>query len=331
MLSIRQQEVRRLLLATLGLQLALAAPLVLSEGFGIFSDGSRIDYLYAGSLSKYLVYAGIICMGIQAPLLARQISCKGNIGWLGGMVVLFNFAMSILAGSKGGAFLWIFSVLALVNYRQARLSLMAMVLLPLLLVGGIYVSSLQISEFLGITLEDFADLALNRFFLNNDARALAFDFRTSLTSDAGLLSEAFRSLASLFGSAPKNSPLGVHLYAELFGFESGNGANASLIALIVYYSSAGYALLPALLFTAGAGALVLFFGVVRRQMQSAVCRAIVLAFGLLALQQYSQDFLAFQVVLPLVIVFLFLVWIYDDTNYRRDVRNWRRRVVGAAA
>ena len=311
----RDGDVARLLTATLVAQVLLTLPLLSSEGFGIFSEGTRIDYLYAGSLAKYLTYSAMLLTGTQVPLLAHRISGRRQ-GLLDAAVVAATFTASVLSGSKGAVFLWIVAIVALVDYRRARLSWRAIALMASMLVAALVLSSSFIAQFLGIELGDFADLALSRFFLTNDARALAFDFRNSVTPDAGLLAESFRSISTLFGTPPQNSPLGVLLYGQLFGFESSSGANASLAALLVYYSQPGSAGILALFAAVGAAGLALLFAGAARRMRRATSRTVILALGLFSLQQYSQDFLAFQVVVPLAILGILIVWLYDRSFAR---------------
>jgi hypothetical protein len=314
----RDEEVAELLVATLILQLGLALPLATSEGFGIFSEGSRIDYLYGGALAKYFTYAAMLLAAAQAPMLAHRIS-RRRAGVLDIGVVLAAFGASVLAGSKGAVFLWISAVLALVDYRRAAASWRGAFLGVAAFAGLLLLSSVLISDSLGIDLGEFANLALDRFFLSNDARALAFDFRGSTASDAGLLSESFRSISALFGNGPRNPPLGVLLYSDLLGIESGNGANASLAALLTFYSQPGLVVFPSLVAAVGAAALATVFLTARRLMRSATSRIIVIAVGLFSLQQYSQDFLAFQVVAPLSLLAILIVWL-NDTRYARSSR-----------
>lgn len=307
-----------LLRASILIQLLLAWPLVGSAGFGIFSEGSRIDYLYAGSLGKYLTYGGFLLTSIQAALVAQRISQTGNPGLLGSAAIVTAFVMSVLAGSKGGVFLWLLAIAALVDYRRARISVLAKILALGLGAIALIGSSLFVSDFLGITPSEFIDIALSRFFLNNDARALAFDFRSSTSGEASLLAESFRSLWSLFGVPPQYPPLGIQLYGQLFGVDTGNGANASLAALLVYYTPAGYVMLTAVIATAGALALALIFEGARRAMRRASSRVLVLVFALFAVQQYSQDFLAFQVVMPLAVIAILIIWLYDHTYVHQN-------------
>jgi hypothetical protein len=159
-------------------------------------------------------------------------------------------------------------------------------------------------------LAEFFDLAISRFFLFNDARALALDLRPTYYVDSALFSETFRSLASFFGSAPQNEPLGVLLYKEAFFTDGGSGANASLMALIVYYTEPGYSILS--IFVATGGLLLVFYlsKISLNFFQDTKNRLIVITLWTGTITSYSQDFLAFQVfvliTLPLML-FLYVI------------------------
>jgi hypothetical protein len=319
--QISDRDSARLLRVSLVLQAALAWPVITAEGFGIFSEGSRIGYLSGSASAKYFTYLALLVAAMQAPLIAQRISAKGRPGLAGATAIGLAFALSLLAGSKGGALLWLLSILALVDYRRTQMSSFKIVLAA----GGIgalvVTSSIAVADLLGITLGEFFDLALSRFFLNNDARALAFDQRHMTTAaDGSLLVESFRSLANLFGLPPRNPPLGILLYEELSGLETGNGANSSLMALIIYYSAPGYAALPAVVALWGVAVLAMFFEALQRTLRSNGARAAILAFALTSLQQLSQDFLAFQVLMPLVVAATLALWLYDHKYFRHAHR-----------
>lgn len=313
------KEANRGLAISLVLQIAFALPIVASGGFGIFSEGSRIEYLYAGSLPKYFTYAGFMVTSIQAALLATRISGTGSLGWAGAGAVLLNLGLSVASGSKGGVFLWMIATAAMVDYRRARISKKLLVLTSAAVIGALVVSSIIIADFFGISIGEFADLALTRFFLNNDARAMAFDLRTQASAETGLLAESFRSLANLFGAPPRNEPLGVLLYTQLLGVTNGSGANTILMALITFYSVPGYATVPAMLASLAIAAVVLVFVRVARTMRHRGCRGAVLTLALLSVMNFSQDFLAFQVVMPLTIVTIAVMAVLDQ-RYDRPSR-----------
>jgi hypothetical protein len=305
---------------TLMLQLLVAWPLLASEGFGVFSEGSRIDYLFEGSAAKYLTYLGVLLATVQAGLVARAISIRGRFGLTGLLVAALNLALSLTSGSKGGFFLWLLSVLALIDYRQARISRSRIAAFALFLAAALTVTTEVVSTFIGITWQEFSELAFDRFFLTNDARALAFDLRSSASAGAGLFVESFRSLAALFGVGPVHPPIGVLLYDLQFATAGNVGANGSLAALIMFYSLAGYALVPSIGACVLALLLVAAVYVVRATMRRPETSYAVLALGASCLTQLSQDFLAFQVVLPLTALAVVVFWFYERTHVSAGLR-----------
>jgi oligosaccharide repeat unit polymerase len=285
-------------------------PSALSGGFGIFSAGTRIDYLYESSAAKYLTYFGVLLAGVLAGLLARRITLNRRPEAFDYIIILAVSAMSILAGSKGGFVLWIGSIVALIDYRQARIRSRTIVLAAAGLAGLVFVLAVVVAEFLRLSMAEFFDLAFNRFFLSNDARALAFDMRRlEVPPGTSLGAEAFRSFSSLFGNPPRNLPLGVELYESYFGPSGGAGANGSLGGLIILYTAPGDAALPFVLASLVAVALFLMLLFAVRLMHTATLRFIVLAFGSTNIVLFSQDFLAFQVVAPLTMLCVLMFYV----------------------
>lgn len=301
--QIEAGRLRLLLWSCLLLYIALFLPSALAGGFGIFSEGTRIDYLYESRVAKYLTYGGLLLATVLAGVIARSVTLSGRFGPSEVIAILLVSATSILAGSKGGFLLWTLAIVGWVDFRMARIRTSAILLA--LSGAGLLVAVLAVvvSDFLGITIAEFFDLAFSRFFLNNDARALAIELRgVRVEPGRDLLSEAFRSLSTLFGSPPRNDPLGVELYDRHFGPMGGVGANASLAAMVIFYSDPGQSLLPFVL----AMLLALFVFWVANAVAAAMpgpgSRFAMLAISALMLTMLSQDLLAFQVVGPLAVL-----------------------------
>jgi hypothetical protein len=309
-----EDSIRVLKLAVV-LQLLVAYPNMTMDGFGLFSEGSRIDYISASTLAKYYTYAGLLISTVQAVFLASLVTGRGYIGILGWFVIVVNLALSVLAGSKGGAFLWLLSIASLIEYRRARIQTYKLIMLPLIGIGAVLISSLIVADFFNLELGDFINLAMSRFFLNNDARALALDLRATETADFSFFSEAFRSLGNLLGYPPRNDPLGVVLYREGLDIANGNGGNTSFMALATYYFPTGYVFVPALLGMLGAIFFVGLAGMSARLFHKATHRAMATSISLACLLTYSQDFLAFQVLLPLAVLTIFAIWISQSKIY----------------
>lgn len=317
LIFIRAGEAAQLLKWTIALKLLIVLPTVTASGFGIFSDGSRIDYLYANSWAKYFTYAGSMITTVQAVFLASLITTRGYLGALGWAVITINFSLSVVAGSKGGVFLWLLAVVSLIDYGRARIPTYKIILALLIGTSAVLLSSLIVAQFFGVELGDFFRLASSRFFLVNDARALALDLRTQQSSSLSFFSEAFRSLGNMLGMPPQNDPLGVVLYSEGLSVTNGNGANTSFMALATYYFPIGFALLPAIAGMLGAVFLALIGRLSVKIFSSPVRRTVIISIWMACLGNYSQDFLAFQVLLPLAVLFIFFILIYHPKWYAK--------------
>lgn len=300
-------EVRTALVRTVPMQLLLAAPLMSLDNFGIFADGSRIGYLGEAAWAKYLTYAGILLSAVQAPLLARRVTLHGRPTALGWLVVAVNAASSTLSGSKGAVFLWLLAVIALIDWRRARVRWSAVASFTVILLAGLGGTVFLLSNVLGLEPEEFVDLAFGRFLLSNDARALALDFRSVSSGSQDLMREAFRSLSGLFGYVPQGDPLGVLLYQELFGPTTESGANGSLMALITYYMPAGSAIAPALAATVVLLGLVAAGRWLSMAVGGGVARLCVLVASLVCANLFSQDFLAFQLAAPIALLLVLVI------------------------
>ncbi len=300
--TVSRQSVTKALGRTMVVQVICAVPLIAAGGFGIFSDESRIGYLYTGSLPKYFTYASFLATTAQVALLAALVSTSGRLGSRGWSVILLNFAISVTSGSKGAVFLWLASIASLIDYRRARIPAYKLFGALAIGIGAFLVSSLAVAQFFDLDFDVFLDVAFSRFFLNNDARALAFDLRNWHSASYSMFSESFRSLGNLLGIPPRNDPLGVQLYGEAFAIENGNGANASFMALGTYYFPAGYAFIPAVLGIIGILGVAQLAGMTSSLLHRPVQRVIVRSIWLVCLALYTQDFLAFQVLLPLAIL-----------------------------
>lgn len=309
MINICEGDAARVLIWAVAFQLLISYPNMITAGFGLFSEGSRIDYLSSSSLAKYYTYAGLLISTVQAVFLASLVTSRGYLGILGWSVIAANLMLSVLAGSKGGAFLWFLSMASLIEYKRAHIQIYKIIIFLIIVMGLAWISSIIVAKFLNIEFDDFINLALSRFFLNNDARALSLDLRTSQTADLSFFSEAFRSLGNLIGFPPRNDPLGVVLYGEGLSITNGSGANTSFMALATYYFPIGYALIPALLGILG---LIVVVGVAWMSAKLLVMpapRVMASSIWMACLLTYSQDFLAFQVLLPLTVLAIFAIWI----------------------
>jgi len=309
--SVDDHTVQKTILVLLAFELGFFSMIVTSSGFGLFSDGAKNDYLATNPFLKYATYCLALLTRVQSGLLAQQLT-RQRFGKLAFFVIIFQAAASIASGSKGAFFLWLLSIFALVDYRQARLPKKIIFGIGVTVSAALGTTAYVVSGFLGITVLDFFDLAFNRIFLTNDARAIAFDIRSGLSAEHGPMVEAFRSYARLFAMYAQDPPLGVHLYDSYFGPSGGNGANASLMAFAVYYAPSGYA------FVYAAGAALISMGLfyiflaIAAGMRSPMARYITWSVALTTLILWTQDVLAFQLSMLLAVPVLGITWLLSS-------------------
>lgn len=299
--------VQKTIVALLILELALFSVIATSSGFGLFSEGAKNDYLSNNPFLKYATYCLALLTRIQSGLLAHQLT-RRKFGKLAFFIIIFQAAASIASGSKGSFFLWLFAIFSLVDYQQARLPKKIIFGMGLAVTAALGTTAYVISGFLGITVLDFFDLAFNRIFLTNDARAIAFDIRSGLSAEHGPLIEVFRSYVRLFALHPQDPPLGVLLYDSYFGPSDGNGANASLMAFAVYYAAPGYAFVYAAAGALSSIVMLYIFLTAAAGMRSPIAKYITWNVALTSLILWTQDVLAFQLSALLAFPVLLATW-----------------------
>lgn len=298
-------DVRRILIISMVFNVIFFIPIISGTGFGLLSDGSRIDFIYTYDWAKHLVYANLMINFLQISFIAALLTQKGKLGLLGWLIILLNLSISISSGSKGAAILWIFAIISLINYQQADFSRVRVFLYVTVVLAATYISTSIVKRFTGLSYVEFVNIAISRFALNNDARALAFDLRTSASVDQGFFQNSFRSFASLFGSPPTDPPLGVLFFKERLQIFDGSGSNASFMALSTFYFPVGYSLIPALF---GVLAVVIFSIsciYISRKIKSNAKTLILYSISMPVIILLSQDFLAFQLVLPIFVIVIF--------------------------
>jgi hypothetical protein len=286
-----QQLPRMLIYLRVGtwILVALTVPLYLQPGAGIFSEGSRLEFLAGSRLNLYLVYASSLLQVVMVPLIAGIINVERR--WRGAVVfyLVLITAVSVLSASKGGVILTLLAITSLLKFDRAT-GAFRVLMVPIC--GAAALCSITVyfvGQFLSLKVSEMLSLMFSRFFLTNDCRALAIDWSGYLgNSSASIFSESFRLYAGLLGNAPKYPPLGQLLYSLQFGTIGLAGANTSSTALLIAYGSdIGKILFTALLAGGTVGIALLADipggGNVPR-----------LAIGISLLALLSQDFLAFQ-------------------------------------
>jgi hypothetical protein len=287
--------------------LMLFVPLLFLDGFGLFSEGDRNDYISKYWFAKYLIYGGFLVSSAQVPLLAARFSAPGRVGFPAWAAVGLNFVSSVLTGSKGVVFLWMLSIVALMtlSWREhAKRIAVSLALIAALMSAAFFVLLTSIDMDPG----QLSELLLARFFLSNDARALAYEFSAGSMGLEVLLQEAFRGFSPVFGYVPDAVPLGVQLYRDNFGIDLDVGANASMVSLVMYYGDSDWRFLYVFFMGLVFLGLAAMAEMVSNLAKEPVLRVMSLGVFVYAARLFSQDFFAFQSIL-IVIVFFGMVWV----------------------
>lgn len=285
-------------------------PLLVSSSFGILSNVSRISYLSENAAYKYLTYASFLFIAFTGVLISKRLQVNSNASSVILLFLFFVFLLSVISGSKGMFFLILLQIVSIIDYKQFRPSKFKILIFTFLFISLFLFSMVFISEFIGITYSEFVNLIFNRFFLVNDARALAFDYRYTITNPSlsMFLKESFRSYAALLGEPPVNPPIGNYLYGLMNGVTSSNGANASLVSLAVLYSEEGEAIFNLLFISFIPFCIFLFVLIVLNIDRFFIRRLFVVVSSIICLLQYSQDFLSFQLLLYIFLL-TYLSWV----------------------
>ena len=275
---------------------ALALPLFFVGNFGIFSDGSRNEYLADSRWFMYSAYASILIQAVMVPIVAAILNYEKRWNKFVVLYLIIVSVLSLLAGSKGGGIMSIFAILSLLKFREAK-EYIRLLRFPLIASVTVFISSIYyLGRFLALDPLQMTSLMFVRIFMNNDARALAIDIGGS--QNLSLFRESFRSLATLLGSPPVNPALGQYLYAQAFNTSGFVGANTSSTALLIAYGGPfEKAMFSVLLCTIAI--FVYLLTCVRGRGRHSILR---LAIGIELLSLLSQDFLAFQLIGNLLVL-----------------------------
>lgn len=271
-------------------------------GFGVFSTDSRIDYLTKARWAKYVTY-GVTMIGVvQALLVARFIQEGKKVKHLILALVISNFLLSLVSGSKGGAFLWILSCFALLPRIYFKVHSFHKIarLFSLCLVGAvtlvIYLNMRSVAYDQPVV--TLMQEGIARISLNNDARALALDLRErrDVNHDRSLFLELFPFVKRIIGEEPSARSFGSTLYSDGLRIGGNRGANASFVSLVTYFTLPGDAW-PVLFFSLFIFLLIwMLFGYLRKTLfQAAWAKALFSVFVVSFIQILSQDFLSAQV------------------------------------
>lgn len=288
-------------------------PLIATSSFGLFSSDSRLSYLSESPFFKYVTFTTILLIGFMSVILSKELQTHGKINTRILFALATIFFMSVVSASKGMFFVFLLQVIALIDYKKLNVPL-SKILIYLSVIFFLFIGSMiLISAYLMLTYEQFLNLVFSRFFLTNDARALAFDFRW-IVPDRSLsvfLVESFRSFSSLLGWKLSYPPIGNYLFSLQRGNLTDDGANASLVALAILYSKDGETLFSFLIVLLFPIIITLFSTVVAYYDRHTPRQLFVISCTIVCLTQFSQDFLSFQLSL-FVFVASYLLWLFID-------------------
>lgn len=285
-------------------------PLLFNQGYGLFSSGSRIQYLEDSRLSRYATYFCLILSVIAVPVAAAIINHVKKWDRLIIFFLFISFLTSLLAGSKGGFLLTIISLMSLIQLSGIR-DYMKILWVPIIaIVVGVFSTVIFVGNFLSLDTMQMINLMFSRFFLNNDARALSIDFSDELGSGgANLFQESFRGLYSRIGYPPINLPLGQLLSQIAFSTSDFSGGNTSSTALLIAFGNGFEKVVFAL-------CLFLFVFIILVVSHKTTKYYIPkLALALLLINFLSQDFLAFPLVINILVGFMFIYFLISSIRH----------------
>jgi hypothetical protein len=284
------------------------------SSMGIFSEGSRIEYLSNGALPLLLTYMSMVINSALMISISSRIYCS-KFSKLDVFAIFLMIINSLVSGSKGGVFLSILNMLVLAwglghTFENISRSLKLVSLFFALSLVGVY--TFVLSQFLSTTFTQNINIAIARFVLSADGRALASDYqiRDALMANVhgDLLSEIFKSFAPQMGSVVSDIPLGNALYASAYDYITTLvGSNPGFSTLIMSYYDNAYDLLSialCLVFTAvviAAGYLTMYLS------ETPLQQVISVAFIFSLLLTIMQDYHAFELMADLLFVWMCMI------------------------
>jgi hypothetical protein len=218
--------------------------------YGIFADGSRIDFLIISPLLARTWYLDLfIDFIVSFSILLRYVK-ERKIRVQGLIFILFILFFSFLSGSKGAAFLMFAYVMLFIYAAFPRILSSIPIWVKVLVVSigsaTIFGYVYFLSELLQVSFNDQFSVTLARFLLSADARIMAFDpdinnFVLS-QSHGAFLSELFRGPARILGLSTAEFPIGVYQYQYEAGTSGYVGSTNQLSAMFVIYGDAFWVL-----------------------------------------------------------------------------------------
>ncbi len=309
------------------LSISISLYLLLSNpnSFGLLSGGSRIDYLSNGGLPLLLTYFSAVVQNAIIIVISTRLY-KNKFSWLDILAFLITFMISLLSGSKGNVFMIILTIFILafgLGYKLNKISLTVKILSFIVFSASIIAYIYLMSVFLNSSFEQSINLALSRFVLSADGRALASD---SLINNAmmtnihgNLLAEIFKGFSYKLGVQVSELPIGRAQYAAAYSIDLFVGANAGLSShILTYYRNLSdlFAIFFCMLFIVvviAVGYLTLYIS------QGPFRKLISFSFLFTMLLTFVQDFQAF--VLTAELLFVWMLIIFSSKLIVTSVRN----------
>jgi hypothetical protein len=274
--------------------------MIQTQDFGIFSQGSRIQFLEGSRLNLYLTYISSFISNIGLVIVALIFNKGKKFNVWPILYLSFMALASVLAGSKGSSVLGLIVLLCYVDLKKTKIIVSILSLAAL----SVYSTLTIVGSFLRLNLQEMAGLIFVRIFLANDARALSIDLSSRLNSShISLFQESFRSFYSfVISSPPVNLPLGLELSKLAFSRSDSelSGPNSSATALLIAYGGNFEKIIFMIVILSLA---VMIYLLAAKPGKYGLIRSVI---SLQLLNTLSQDFLAFQLYVNIFLMFLFI-------------------------
>lgn len=282
--------------------------------YGIFSNGSRIDYFQISPLLSKILYVDILIDFMVDISIFKKIITRKSIRISDLIILLTVISIGFTSGSKGSSLLIIiysslYVILGfpkLLNIKYKRFMIISFIII---IFSYIYFSSIVNDVSF---LRQF-EIALHRFFLGSDARIMAFDEdinRYILSMNHGeLLSELFRGPARLFGLFNADYPIGIYQYRFLFNTEEYVGSTTQLSAIFLIYKNSYWLLIEFLLFFIFY-CVFIFLQTIINLSRSFFVKALCCASLYWLSTMFINGFDAYVQLLPIVIIFVTFSYFY---------------------
>lgn len=314
--SINVFSVDSILIKLLFLSTSISLYLLLSNpgSFGILSEGSRIDYLSHGSLPLLLTYFSIVVQYAIIIVISTRLY-NNKFSWLDIVTLLIAFMASFVSGSKGAVFMMILTIFILaygLGYKLSKISLTIKLISLFAFIASIIIYIYLMTIFLDFSLEQTINLALSRFILSADGRALASDSfihdEMMINTHGDLMAEIFKGFSYKLGVQVSELPIGRAQYTAAYSTDSFIGANAGLSShILTYYSN--YADLFSILFCMAFTIVVITVGyMILHKSQYPFQKLISVSFLFTMLLTFVQDYQAFVVTAELLFGWIFIAF-----------------------